>query len=91
MEEGKFKRIVGASTVTAVLLVVVLVAVMVYQLLAISTEKAKQRELDAKIASYYALIEEKGDCLESRSEAWWIIERARELGYKLPDDIVLNP
>lgn len=90
MNEEKQKRLIGAATVTAVLLVVILLAVMIFQLLAINTAKHRVSELEAAIAAYEKHIEEIGNDIEARTQASWIIRRARELGYKLPDDIVFD-
>lgn len=90
MKEAKLKRLVGAATVTAVLLVVILLAVMIYQLLSINTEKRKIKELEAAIAEYEALEEELKDTIAARSQKWWIVQRARELGYKFKDDSVFD-
>ena len=46
MTEEKAKKIVVASTVGAVLLVVILVAVMVYQLIAIGVENKRKNEYE---------------------------------------------
>lgn len=86
MDEQKFKRIVGAATVTAVILAVILVVMLIYQLLSINTETSKMRELEEAIAEYERLIEEEGDTIEARSQKWWIIQRARELGYRFKED-----
>ncbi len=90
MDESKLKRIVGASVVTAVILVVLLSAVMIYQLLAISTQRRKIRELETQIAAYEQMNEETRNSIEGRSSKWWIVQRARELGYKFEDDSILN-
>lgn len=90
MEESKLKRIVGASVVTAVILVVLLLAVMIYQLLAINTHQKKIRELETAIATYEQMNEDARNSIEGRSSKWWIIQRARELGYKFADDSILN-
>lgn len=81
MNEDKFKRRVVAFTVGAVLLVVILVSVLVYQLISFSIEKKKNRELDAKIAEYVQLKEDADKELEAYDSYWWIVQRARELGY----------
>lgn len=90
MDESKLKRIVGASVVTAVILVVLLSAVLIYQLLAISTQRKKIRELETQISAYEQLNDEARSSIEGRSQKWWIIQRARELGYKFADDSILN-
>ena len=90
MQEEKFKRIVVASVVTAVLLFIILVSTMIFQMLAISTHKQKIKELDTKITEYNQMIQETGDTIETRSMRWWIERRARELGYHYQDDFVYD-
>lgn len=90
MEESKTKKLIISTTVGAVLLVFILLAVMVYQLISIKTLRDKRAELDASIAEYERLIEEGGDTLEARSKRWWIERRARELGLVYEGDTKLN-
>lgn len=81
MNEDKFKRRVIAFTVGAVLLVIILVSVLFYQLISISVERKKLRQLDAKIIEYNQLKEDADKELEAYDSYWWIVQRARELGY----------
>ncbi len=81
MTETKFRRLVMAATVTAVLLLVILLSIMVYQLVTIFTYKKAIAELEKEIAVYEQIIDETGDTIETRSKRWWIERRARELGY----------
>ena len=81
MNEGKLKRVIIATTVGAVLLLVILIAVMIFQLISISVQKRKEAELNEQIAIYKELKETNENALEERSTYWWIVQRARELGY----------
>ena len=90
MQEEKFKRVVVASVVTAVLLFIILLATMIFQMSSIAHHKQMIKELDAKIAEYNQMIEETGDTIETRSMRWWIERRARELGYHYEDDFVFD-
>ena len=87
MTESKFKRVISAVTVGAVLLLVILLSIMVYQLFSLGVETRKRQELLDAIAHYDTLIEEGNDTLEVVQERWWIERRARELGLIYPDDI----
>ncbi len=87
MTESKFKRVISAVTVGAVLLLVMLLSVMVYQLFSIKVETRKKQEYEEAIAYYNQLIEEGNDTLEVVQQRWWIERRARELGLIYPDDI----
>ena len=90
MQEEKFKRVVVASVVTAVLLFIILLATMIFQMSSIAHHKQMINELDAKIAEYNQMIEETGDTIQTRSMRWWIERRARELGYHYEDDFIFD-
>lgn len=88
MTEKKAKRVIVASTIGAVLLLFILVSVMVYQLVKISIEKKRYNELVSMCEEYKALNEEGKQTIEARSSYWWIVQRARELGYVFDGDYV---
>ncbi len=88
ISEKKFKKLVVASTVGAVLLLAILIFVMCFQLISIGVENRKLEELNAEIATYKQLLEEGDKTLEARSSYWWIVQRARELGYVFDGDHV---
>lgn len=90
MEDSKFKKLVVAGTVGAVLLAVILLIVMIYQMISIGLKKAQLDEYNAAIAEYERLIQEGEDTLEARSTKAWIARRARELGYVYKDDVKLD-
>ena len=81
LSEEKYKRIVVASTVGAVLLVVILVFIMIYQLISIGVNKKINDEYQSAIAEYERLIKEGENTLEIRKAESWIMGRAKELGY----------
>lgn len=90
MTESKFKRLVVATTVGAVTLMIILISIMVYQLISIGVEYNRKKECEAKIAEYNQLIKEGEETKEIRSMKWWIIREARELGLKFEGDNELN-
>lgn len=90
MSEEKSKRVTVALTVGAVLLLVILLFVMIYQIIAISYGRKQNRELKEAIAEYNRMIAEGEDIYEARSQRWWIELRARELGYSGIDDVPLD-
>lgn len=90
MNDAKFKRLIMAITAGAVMLIVFLLMIMVYQLIAISVEKSEERELLAVIAEYEALIKDEENTLKAHSDRQWIERRARELGYVYIDDVGLE-
>ena len=90
MNESKYKRIIVASTVGAVLLVVILLFVMIYQLIAIGVNKKINDEYNTAIAEYERLIADGENTLKVRKADRWIIDRAKELGYNFVHDVPLN-
>ena len=87
MTEAKIKRLIVAATVGAVLLIVILLTIMVYQLISASAEKKRIDELDAKILEYNELIKAGEETKEVRSLRWWIEREARQLGYTFEGDV----
>lgn len=86
MTESKAKRLIVAITVGAVMLLVVLVSIWVYQLIAIGVKERNLAILDEKILEYKVLIENGEDTIEVRSTRQWIIREARQLGYVFDGD-----
>lgn len=86
MTESKAKRLIVAVTVGAVMLLVMLMSIWVYQLIAINVKEKNLAELDAKIQEYKVLTEKGEDTLEVRSTRQWIIREARQLGYVFDGD-----
>lgn len=81
MDEQKLKTRLAAITSTGVILLVVLMAIWIFQLVRLSEGKKVIEEKNAEIQT---LLDEKSD-MENRIEIWttdWKIdERARELGW----------
>lgn len=90
MTDSKFKKIIVALTVGAVILMFFLCSFLAYQLVAIKNERSRSDELTNKIIEYNKLIEEGEDTLQTRSMRWWIERRAREIGYIYEKDIPLK-
>ncbi|MBR2869912.1 MAG: hypothetical protein IKB98_00825 [Clostridia bacterium] len=90
VNESKYKRIIVASTVGAVLLVVILLFVMIYQLIAIGVNKRINDEYNSAIAEYKRLIEDGENTLQIRRTESWIAMRAKELGYNFEEEVPLN-
>lgn len=90
MKENEFKKLVLSLTVGAVLLLVLLLFIMIYQLFSIRALKRQEAELESKIAEYELLIDNAEDTLEARQMRWWIERRARELGYVYVGDVTLD-
>ena len=77
----KRKRIVSAITASAVLLLFLLIAVMVYQLVTINGKKTKIQSLEAQIEQLEKEQETLTDDIELWLSEWKIEERARQLDY----------
>ena len=81
MEEQKLKKIIAVSVSAAVILLVVLIAVMVYQMVLLGNGKKNVENLNAEIE----MLEEQKEDLKKQIDIWqtdWKIdERARELGW----------
>ena len=67
MDIKKRNRLIAAGTIAIVLLLVVLAAVMVYQLVTISVMAKRKQELQQKIEEYYQAIGDE-DGLEAMLE-----------------------
>lgn len=87
VSEEKFKRIIVALTVGAVVLLSVLIMLMCYQLIKIGVEKNKINELNAKIAEAKILSQDNNKEIEYLRTNSAIERLARELGYHYADDI----
>ena len=82
MTEEKTKRVIVATTVGAVLLIVIMLAIMVYQIIAIQVKKNRIEYLESQIAIYNELIEDGGEIVKARSLEEWIVREAHRLGYE---------
>ena len=81
MTEEKAKRMIVATTVGAVLLLVTLLAIMVYQMISIKIKENRINYLEEQIAKYNQLIDRGEETIEIRSMHEWIESEARKLGY----------
>ena len=84
----KSKRVNNALKVGAILLLVVLLALLAYQVVAIIVTKNNYNELVNKISYYQQLVLEGTEKEEIYRTEEWIKERARELGYYFPNDVI---
>ena len=85
MTTEKTKKLIVASTVGAVLLLVSLLAIMIYQMVAIQNKKADIKRLENAIVELEQLIEEGEDTIEIRSMREWIEREARRLNFVYPE------
>ena len=81
MTEEKAKKMIVATTVGAVLLLVTLLAIMVYLIISIKVKENKIEYLQTQIERYELLKNNGEETLEIRSMREWIEKEARKLGY----------
>lgn len=86
MDKAKLEKLIAASVSTAILLLFTLLAIMTYQMLVIKNKEARINELKAEIAELEKENEELSDGVEIWKSEWKIDEKARELGWRFPDD-----
>lgn len=82
MEERRTRNLVTASVATAVVFLVILMTVLVFQMIALGRVKKQQVALDELIAEYEERSEYYEQEIELWNERWKIIQEARKLGYK---------
>ncbi len=81
MNESKLKRIIVATTVGAVMLLVMLLSIMVFQLISIQVKNNEIAYLKEQIALYEQMTIDGEETIEARSTREWIEREARRLGY----------
>ena len=86
MTETKVKKMIVATTVGAVLLLVILLSIMVYQMISIRTERNRIAHLKEQIEQYQVLISSGEETIEIRQMREWIEREARKLGYQYTID-----
>lgn len=90
MDERRKTERRNAYIVGAVLLALILLAIMVYQIVAICVKNAKYDELVERVEYYRQLKAENENEIEIKETYEWIVERAKELGYRFEDDKILK-
>lgn len=81
MDKQKLKRLIAASVSTAILLLFILIAVMIYQMCVIKTKENRIKELDAEIERLEAENEETEDAIDLWKKDYIIDEVIRERGW----------
>lgn len=85
MTAEKTKKLIVAGTVGAVLLLVTLLSIMIYQMVAIQNKKTDIKRLENAIVELERLIEEGEETIEIRSMREWIEREARRLNFIYPE------
>lgn len=81
MTEEKRNRLIAALTVNAILLVVILVAVCIYQLVAIVNLNNIKKEVQSQITAYETAIEKNEKTLEYYQSREGLLDKAYEYGF----------
>jgi hypothetical protein len=82
MTDERLKRLVSASVVTAVFLLVILLTILVYQMVCLSQAKKELAELQEAKQHYQELKEKQEDEITLWLEDWKIEEAARKYGFR---------
>jgi Tfp pilus assembly protein PilN len=82
MNDTKRNRIIAAVTVNAVLLVVIIVAVLIYQIVEISILSSRKKELQEEYTRLSQQLEESEDFLEREDLEDQLLIIAIQLGYR---------
>lgn len=86
MNEEKRNRIAAAITVNAILLIVILVAVLIYQLVTIPTLVKRREQLYREKEELEKKLEEADEGLEYLESEVAERDKAFEIGYFVPED-----
>ena len=86
MDASRKKQRKVAFIIGGILLILILVSIMVYQIVSIRIANAKYDELCEKVEYYRELKEQGAAEDEIRQTEEWIVQRARELGYRFEND-----
>ena len=87
MTEEKAKKVIVATTVGAVLLLVILLAIMAYQMISIKVKENRIAYLESQYQAYTKLVAKGEETLEIRSMREWIEREARKLGLNYSDKL----
>ena len=85
MTEERAKRLVTAGVATAVAFLVILIAVLVYQMVCLTQLKKEYNALVEAEARYEELKEDTENEISIWMEEWKVIEAARKYGFRNND------
>lgn len=86
MTQEKRNRIVAAVTVNAVLLLVILMSVLIYQLTTIVALANRKKDIQNQIQEYERQIEDSEDKLDEYRTEEWLKNKAYEYGFIFPGE-----
>lgn len=82
MTNERMKNLISASVVTAVLFLIILLGILVYQMVCLNRLKAELDQLNAAKESYLQLKESQENEIQLWLEEWKIEEAARKYGFR---------
>ncbi len=85
MDEQKRFKMAAAITVNVILLVVILTAVIIYQLVAIGVGNSQKKALQTELARYEQDLKQSEKDLEYLKSEQYLLDQALKLGYYFPD------
>ncbi len=86
MDEQKLRRLIALVVPTAILLLVILLSIMIYQMIAIKIANDKVDAINHEIEIIRQENEDKQDEIDLWLNDWKIEEKARELGWLYGSD-----
>ncbi len=85
MDEQKRNRIAAAFTVNAIVLIVIIAAVLIYQMVQIQLLNSRKNDLIDKIAMYEDMIANDSEDLDYYTDYQYLVDKAYEYGFRFPD------
>ena len=84
MTEEKRNRLMAAVTVTSILLIAILAAIVIYQLVVLSSIVGERTKIEQEIAYYNEQTENYSGRLDYLQSEWFLQEKLLEYGYHRP-------
>lgn len=85
MTEEKRARLMAAVTVNVILLIAILAAVLVYQLVVLTTLRTERKRITVEIERYEQMVQESDDYLERLQSEEYLRDKLIEYGWHYAD------
>lgn len=85
MTEEKRARLMAAVTVNVILLIAILAAVLVYQLIVLTTLRSERKRITEEIERYEQMVQESEDYLERLQSEEYLRDKLIEYGWHYAD------
>ncbi len=85
MTEEKRARLMAAVTVNVILLIAILAAVLVYQLIVLTTLRSERKRITEEIERYEQMVQESDDYLERLQSEEYLRDKLIEYGWHYAD------